>query len=82
MTSQEEETIHVAKYTFFHAGGLVVKGTTVRIGHPLLDDGRDAIFEPIRVDYDVEDDTTGRHVAPVKRGPGRPRKVVDEEASS
>lgn len=85
MSSQD---ILVAKASFFYeldgASVMVPKGTTVRVGHPLLD-GRGDMFEPITVNYDnavvrgVEQATAAPgevRELPKRRGPGRPPKNV------
>lgn len=80
------DDVVVAKATFFYEqdgiSELVPKGATVRLGHPMLD-GREEKFGPVIVDFDfdLDDEPAGRHVdpgAPVKRGPGRPRKTPVE----
>lgn len=77
------DDVVVAKATFFYeqdgVSELVPRGATVRVGHPMLD-GRENMFGPVTVDFDLDldDEPVGRHVAedaPVKRGPGRPRKA-------
>lgn len=58
--------------------------TRVRAGHPLLSQGRDSMFRPIDVHYDVARDEEVPVMPEVeqatdrpgeaRRGPGRPRK--------
>lgn len=59
-----EDTILVAKDSFWHSGGIVHAGTTVRVGHPLLE-GRENLFSPLVVEYDVDEESAekpvGRH---------------------
>lgn len=41
-----------------HDGQTVIlkAGTTVRVGHPIID-GHEGLFEPLRVQYDLEETT-------------------------
>lgn len=61
--ARTDDTILVAHSSFAMADGVVVhKGTTVRVGHEILR-GREDLFEPLVVDYEVDEQApaTGRH---------------------
>jgi hypothetical protein len=61
MARAKDDTILVANQAFFHNGGYVPKGATVRAGHPILE-GRELLFCPIELDYEVETTTRrGQH---------------------
>jgi hypothetical protein len=62
--ARTDDTILVAHSSFAMANGVVVhKGTTVRVGHPMLK-GREELFSPLVVDYEVEEQPApGRHAA-------------------
>ena len=49
----------------------ITAGQTARAGHPILE-GREALFEPFKVDYEVGDDAPAEAVAP-EAGGGLPK---------
>lgn len=53
MARARDESILVAREAFFYEGGHVPKGTTARTGHPIIK-GRESLFSPIEVDYEIE----------------------------
>lgn len=65
-----EETIMVAKAPFDHNGTHVRVGTTVRVGHPLLEGGRDQFFAPLVIDHE--------HVAAPGRHGARAKTAADK----
>lgn len=56
--TRTDDTILVAHTAFAMNDGTVIhEGTTVRLGHPMLD-GKEALFSPLVVDYEVDEQTT------------------------
>lgn len=65
---------------FVHDGRRVriCKGTLVRAGHPILK-GREDLFEPVTVEYDVESDVEQATAAPGEKRNVRRRKPAEVE---
>lgn len=56
--------------------GQIPAGSIAHKDHPIMK-GRKHFFEPLKVDYDTEvaEEPEPEQEVPVKRGPGRPRRV-------
>lgn len=57
-----EDGILVSKTTFWLRGRVYPKGTTVRVGHPILK-GLETLFEPLVVDFEHVPPPSNRHSA-------------------
>ena len=63
-----EDGIFVCVSPFRVKGHVIRRGTTVRVGHPLLK-GREMLFRPFKVDYEFEPPRSSRHSRPEEPKP-------------
>lgn len=78
--ARTDDTILVAQTSFaLNDGKVVHRGQTVRMGHPLLK-GREDLFVPLEVDFEVDEQTTaaaGRHAAGARAKVNPPKSVTN-----
>jgi hypothetical protein len=77
--ARTDDTILVAHTAFAMSDGRVVhRGQTVRVGHPILK-GRESMFSPLVVDFEVDDQTSnaGRHAAGARAKANPPKSVTN-----